>query len=655
MRLAARVAAVLVVLPVAPLGAQGGALRPPEALTADGVPPVPAIVAEQVRRYTEARPIAFAGWHPVRREMLVATRSGNTVQVHQVAQPGAAPVQLTRFDEPVTGASYAPTDGRYLVFAKDVGGNEFSQLYRQDLASGSVTLLTDGGRSQNGGVAWSRAGDRVAFGSTRRNGADRDLFVMDPADPATTRSLGEFAGGGWAVLDWSPDDRTLLVNETFSIDRSRLWAVDVATGARTALSEPRDGVVFRDAAFAPDGERVYLLAQTGGEFTGLHVGTIRSREWKALVPGLRWDVEAFALSRDGRWLAFTVNEAGVSRLYLFDTTTRQWGAVKGVPQGIITGLAWRPNAAELGFTLGSARSPGDAYSFEVSTGALTRWTQADLGGMVAEELAEPALVRWPSFDGLEITGFLYRPPARFTGKRPVVISIHGGPEGQSRPGFIGASNYYLNELGIAILYPNVRGSTGFGRTFLSLDNGMKREDSVKDIGALLDWIAAQPDLDAGRVLVTGGSYGGYMTLAVATTYDDRICCSVDVVGISNFNTFLQRTEAYRRDLRRVEYSDERDPAMAAFFERIAPLNNAARITKPLYVVQGGNDPRVPRSESDQMVARVRRNGSPVWYLVAADEGHGFRKKRNVDWQFWTTVAFVRTYLLGETLPAAALP
>jgi dipeptidyl aminopeptidase/acylaminoacyl peptidase len=314
---------------------------------------------------------------------------------------------------------------------------------------------------------------------------------------------------------------------------------------------------------------------------------------------------------------------------------------------VIGGLRWRGDGREVAFSVASARSPSDVYSVDAAGGALTRWTESELGGLVASELVEPTLVRWPSFDRREITGFYYRPPARFAGKRPVLINIHGGPEGQSRPGFQGRTNYFLNELGVAVIYPNVRGSTGYGKTFVKLDNGVRREDSVKDVGALLDWIARQPELDAARVMVTGGSYGGYMTLAVATTYNDRICCSLDVVGISNFTTFLENTESYRRDLRRVEYGDERDPRIRAFFERIAPLNNAGRISKPLFVVQGGNDPRVPRTEAEQMVARVKRNGSPVWYLMATDEGHGFRKKGNADFQFYATTQFVRKYLLRE--------
>jgi len=371
-----------------------------------------------------------------------------------------------------------------------------------------------------------------------------------------------------------------------------------------------------------------------------------------LTGDLAWDVEDFSIAPDGRLVAFVTNEAGISRLYLLDTRTRKYQPAAAVPVGLIGGLDWHRNGRDLGFSLSNARSPGEVFSVNVATGTLTRWASGELGGLTSETLVEPALITWESFDGLALTGFYYRAPNRFTGKRPVIINIHGGPEGQSRPGFLGNWNFYLNELGVAMIYPNVRGSTGYGKTFVKLDNGFKRMDTVKDIGALLDWIARQPELDPSRVLVTGGSYGGFMTLAVATTYNDRITCSVDVVGPSNFNTFLKNTEAYRRDLRRVEYGDERDPAMFQFQETIAPLNNAGKITKPLFVIQGGNDPRVPRTESEQMVARVTQNGSPVWYLLAKDEGHGFRKKGNVDFQFYATVMFARRYLLGEPLPGA---
>jgi dipeptidyl aminopeptidase/acylaminoacyl peptidase len=226
-----------------------------------------------------------------------------------------------------------------------------------------------------------------------------------------------------------------------------------------------------------------------------------------------------------------------------------------------------------------------------------------------------------------------------------MISIHGGPEAQSRVGFLGRNNYFLNELGVAIIQPNVRGSTGYGKTFVALDNVMKREDSVRDIGALLDWIAKQPNLDASRVLVTGGSYGGYMSLAVSTNYAERIAGAIDIVGISHFVTFLQTTESYRRDLRRVEYGDERDPKVREYLNAISPLTNASKIKKPLFVVQGKNDPRVPYTEAEQIVASARASKADVWYLRAENEGHGFARKENSDYLFYATIAFVEKTLL----------
>jgi dipeptidyl aminopeptidase/acylaminoacyl peptidase len=320
---------------------------------------------------------------------------------------------------------------------------------------------------------------------------------------------------------------------------------------------------------------------------------------------------------------------------------------EGIPAGVMMGLRWHRSGEEVGFTLVSARASADAYSYKVRENKLSRWTDSELGGLVASELAEPELVRWPSFDGREITGFLYRPPARFTGPRPVMIEIHGGPEGQSRPIFLARDNYLINELGVALLMPNVRGSVGYGKSFEKLDNGPLREDAVKDIGALLDHLATRPDVDSKRVMVIGGSYGGFMSLACATHFNDRLRCAVDEVGISHFGTFLKNTESYRRQLRRVEYGDETDPQMAAFFEKISPLNHAGQITKPLFVVQGGNDPRVPASEAAQMVAKVKANGTPVWYMLAKDEGHGFQKKTNRDFLFYALIQFVRQHLLGD--------
>jgi dipeptidyl aminopeptidase/acylaminoacyl peptidase len=621
-------------------------LAPPENLVPDGMPPVPRSLVDQVRPYTEYRSAGLADWHPSRREMLIATRFANTPQIHRVSMPLGARSQLTFFDEPVTFASYQPRTGAYFLFTKDVGGNEFGQIYRYDFATRRSVRLTRGDRSQNDGIRWSHAGDRIAYGSTRRNGADRDLYVMNPADSSSDRLVLQVQGGGWRAADWSPNDRRLVAVEQLSVNRARLWQVEVADGTRrelVPLGAP-DTVAYGDARFSADGGSLYVTTDQDSEFQRLARLDLATRRLTVLTPRVEHDVAAFEPSPDGRTIAFVVNQDGRFVLYLLDTASGRYRPVRGVPLGIIGGLRWHRTRNLLGFTLSTIRSPGDVYVLDPASQALTRWTESETGGLDTSTLPEPKLIRWTSFDGREITGFYYRPPAKFTGKRPVIVDIHGGPEGQALPGFQGRQTYFLADLGVALIEPNVRGSTGYGKSFTKLDNGMRRLDSVRDIGALLDWIAGQPDLDADRVMVTGGSYGGYMTLAVATMYDRRIRSSLDVVGISNFITFLTNTESYRRDLRRVEYGDERDPAMRAFFEKIAPVNQTDSITKPLFVVQGANDPRVPRTESEQMVKQVRDRGKSVWYLLAKDEGHGFRKKANVDYLFYSTVEFVRRTL-----------
>ncbi len=637
---------LILIIVMTSAAAQGQkAIVPGDNLVVDGVPPIAAEVANQVRKYTESRAASFADWHPTKREMLISTRFGNTPQLHEVRVPGGARRQLTFFEEPVQSATWEPGKGEYFVFSRDTGGNEFGQLYRFDVATGDVTLLTDGGRSQNGGIVWNRAKTQFVYATTRRNGADRDLWLMDPKTPEASRALVELSGGGWSALDWSPDDSTIVARQYLSINQSVLWMIDVAQGTMKELTDPKEQAAWAGAEYNTDGSSLYLTSDQGSEFQRLGRMDLKTRAITWLTSEISWDVDSFDVSPDGKHVVFVTNEAGVSRAFLLSTKTDKYEQIKGLPNGVVGGAVWHSNSNDVAFSVNSARSTSDVYSCSIAMGAVERWTESELGGLVPEQLVEPELVRWKSFDGLEISGFLYRAPAKFDGRRPVIINIHGGPEGQSRPVFQGRNNYFLNELGVSILYPNVRGSSGYGKTFVAMDNGFKREDSVKDIGSLLDWIATQPDLDADRIMVTGGSYGGFMTLACATRYNDRLRCSLDVVGISHFGTFLKNTESYRRDLRRVEYGDERDPKMSSFFEEISPLNNAGKIQKPLFVVQGGNDPRVPLSEAEQIVARVKQNGSPVWYLMAKDEGHGFRKKNNSDFQFFATIEFVRKFLL----------
>ena len=626
--------------------AQNSILVPADNLVTEGISPIPASLVEDVRRYTEFRAAGLSSWHPTRREMLIATRFGETNQIHLVKFPGGDRRQITFFPERAGGASYQPTTGDYFIFNRDVGGNEFFQLYRFDLKDGAVTLLTDG-KSRNTGGAWSNAGDRLIYSSTRRSGRDADQYIINPADPKTDRVLLQLDGGGWRVGDWSPDDKKALLFEFVSANESYLWIVDVASGEKT-LFTPKGGttkIAYGSAAFSKDGRGIYATTDKDSEFQRLAYIDLGTKQHTYLTDHIKWDVDDFALSEDGHTIAFVTNEDGVARLHLLDTKTRKEKLVPNLPVGVIGGLEWHKNSHDLGFTMNSVRSPADVYSLDTRTGKLDRWTESETGGLNTSEFSEAELVRWKSFDDRMISGFLFMPPARFSGPRPVIINIHGGPEGQARPSFLGRTNYYLNELGVAFIYPNVRGSSGYGKTFLQLDNGFLREDTYKDIGALLDWIKTQPRLDASRVLVTGGSYGGHMAFAVATRYDDRIRATLPIVGISNLVSFLERTESYRRDLRRVEYGDERDPKMREFMLRTAPLNNAKNITKPIFIVAGGNDPRVPVNEAEQMVKTVRQNGGPVWYLMAKDEGHGFVKKKNQDFQFYATVMFLREYLL----------
>jgi dipeptidyl aminopeptidase/acylaminoacyl peptidase len=621
-------------------------VAPPDSLVAENIPAIPASVAESVGRYTEFRAAQFRSWHPTRREMLIRTRFADTLQIHRVRMPLGARQQVTFFPDSVASATFQPTGGEYFVFNKDVGGNEFAQIFRYDLGSGDVTMLTDG-RSRNSPAEWSHTGDRIVYTSTRRNRKDADFYVMSPADAKSDKLLSESPTPGWQALDWSRDDSKILIANFVSANESSLFVMDAGSGARARLTpESKEKVAWGGGLFSKDVKGVYATTDQGAEFARLAYIDLATKQVTILTPDLKWDVEGMALSDDGKRLAYVTNEDGAAVLHLMDTATRRDLPLPKLPAGQITTLDWHKNNKDLAFTMTGARSPSDVYSIDVTSGKVERWTESETAGLNTATFVEPQLIRWTSFDGREISGFLYQPDAaKFPGKRPVIVNIHGGPEGQFRPGFLGATNYYLNVLGVAAVFPNVRGSSGYGKTFLTLDNGKLREDSVKDIGALLDWIKTQDGLDSDRIMITGGSYGGYMTLACSVHFADRIRCAIDVVGISNFVTFLQRTEPYRQDLRRVEYGDEREPEMREFLTKIAPLTNVSKIKRPMLIVQGANDPRVPKSEADQMVAALKGQGTPVWYLLGKDEGHGFAKKRNYEWQFYASVAFVRENLL----------
>lgn len=642
------------------------AVVPPNSnLVSQGIPPVPQSLADAIGRYNDFRGHAFADWHPTQREMLVSHRKAgaNTAQIFRVTSPLGDGEQLTDGVDPVTRATYEPRAGNYIVFERATGGNEVGQIYRLALnLPGAQPVLLTSPDERHAINTWLRKSgqlvysavpiDRTAQGGTRSK-ITTTLWLMDPAKPEGRRKLAELDGGGWSAGRPSPDERLISLTRYLSANESQIWLLDLASGVAKqvapAVGSQEAKATYAPAGWTPDGRALWMASDRSGEFrelmkldlSGPNPGRI-----DRVSSHIPWDVSGVTLTDDGTRLAAQFNVDGRDELHFFDAATgKEVPAPAALPSGNVGGAAYHHGRSELAFSISNAQGPSQIYALG-SDGKVQQWTRAAAApGMDTSGFSEQKIVRWKSFDGTTISGLLTAPPKKFAGKRPVLISIHGGPESQATVGFLGRNAYFVQELGMALIQPNVRGSSGYGKSFLAMDNGFKREDSVKDIGALLDWIATQPDLDASRVLVTGGSYGGYMTLAVSTNYADRIAGAIDVVGISHFVTFLNNTESYRRDLRRVEYGDERDPAMKAHLEKISPLTNVSKIKKPLFVVQGKNDPRVPYTEAEQIVAKVREGGTPVWYLRAENEGHGFQKKENQDYQFYATVLFMQQTVL----------
>jgi dipeptidyl aminopeptidase/acylaminoacyl peptidase len=630
-------------------------------LIMEDVPAIPAEIVTSLNRYQNVRSAAFRDWTADSQGIYVTTRFGDVRQIHRVDMPGGARRQITFYDEPIGGVQRQP-HGSKLTFTQDAGGSEFSQIFILDPIDGSTTMLTDG-ESRNGAVLWDRGGRRIAYQSTRRNGASNDVWLMAPDDQDSAKVVLESPDGTWwGPIEFSDSGSKVLVLNYVSIADSRVHLLDLDSESYELLAggEAGGGANF-PVGFAIDDDGYWLTTDRGGEFTQL--------AWQSTEPGSKieivtgdipWDIGSVAISHDRRRIAFTANENGLSRIYLMDAASREYRPVTDIPTGIASGLTFSPDDSRLALTLNTPKTPSDTFVIELGGGPLdygrlVRWTFSEVGGLDTDSFSAPELVEFPTFDEVDgaprqIPAWVYKPAGK--GPFPVVVSIHGGPEGQARPFFSSTYQMWLKNLGAAVVVPNVRGSAGYGKSYLALDNGFKREDSVRDIGALLDWIETQPDLDASRVAVFGGSYGGYMVLASSVLYSDRLKATVDIVGISNFVTFLENTQDYRRDLRRAEYGDERDPAMRAHLEKISPLNNVEKIDLPMLVVQGENDPRVPVTEAQQMVAALRKQGLTVWYMNALNEGHGYRKKENRDIYQQAVVLFLQQYLVGDEQEAA---
>ena len=619
-------------------------------LILEDIPVIPQRISDDISRYQNIRSGSFQNFNEDGTEMYISTRFGNVSQLHKVKKPGGARFQLTYFEEPIGSINRQP-DGEVIAFTMDAKGNENAQVFILNPKNGEYKMLTDG-ISRNGSPVWSEDGEKIAYRSNKRNGASNDVWITSVDDKNNSEMILESQDGtSWGAIDWSNDNKKILIQNYISVSNSKIYSIDVESKTRSLIIGSNDKKsVNIGLNFDNDDKGIFFITNEFSDYRNLAYKNIQTGQITLITNDIKWNVDSFVLSKDGSRAAFSINENGFSSLYLMETSSYKFNKVKNIPIGLVSGIEFNRQSTSLGLSINTYQSPSDAYTLELKKdpleyGDLVKWTESEIGGLDTTKFVKPKFFSYETFDGLNIPAFIYKKKSEKP--LPVIIYIHGGPESQSRPRFSSTFQQWIDKLGVAVITPNVRGSNGYGKNFLELDNGFKREDSVKDIGSLINWIEKQPDLDASKIAVYGGSYGGYMVLASAVFYSDKLKAAVDVVGISNFVTFLKNTKDYRRDLRRVEYGDERDPKMRDFLEKISPNNNVEKIKVPMFVIQGQNDPRVPVTEAEQIVDALRNSNKQVWYMNALNEGHGYRKKENRDIYQQAVILFLEKYLISS--------
>lgn len=626
--------------------AQDDFVKPSAELEMSGIPPIPKSLAGDVSRYTHIYGLPLAGWAPEKRELWVKGIFQVT-HISSISSPGEKPKTINHIFGRGIYDIYIQPQGHYLIYNQDKDGAEKFQMHLYHFQTGKTTLLSDN-NARDTEFVWSNNGEQVAYSSTA-GGKGVSLYLITPLKPESKRLLVRSDDNYLKAYAWSPDDKLVAYCEFMSMDAARLWVINVETGVKTLLSDQSSNEDYYSfPRFSKDGNGLFVKTNYRSDVNRIAYVNLATRRYEFLKTAEKWDVEEFQVSPDGKSMAFSVNEDGMSRLYLYDIATKRKKTVSGLPFGIVSGLTWNKTSTDCAFNFKSSKAPNDIYSVAVATGTVERWFQSYSNGMDLDQFPTPPtpeLVRWKSFDERTISGFMYRPSRQYPGKRPVIIDLHGGPSEQVRPGYIYADNYLVNDLGVVKIYPNYRGSRGYGKTFVNLDNGLRREGAIKDIGALLDWIKSRPDLDPEKVLVQGASYGGFMALAVAIQYTNRIRASIVEYGISEWISFINNPDVNFRDLWRAEYGDERDPKVHDYLIRLSPLYSIKQNNKPMFLIHGSKDTRVPIQQAEVILAAMKHTQVPIWHLFGKKEGHGFRKFDNWEIKTMAIILFIQEHLI----------
>jgi dipeptidyl aminopeptidase/acylaminoacyl peptidase len=628
---------------VMPMPVQGLPAQARGALIFDGVPPIDPNLGARIADYLVGRDASFAAWL-ADDSLLISTRFSDVPQVHRVIAPLGMREQLTWYADPITKVLTAPAgaaDG--FAFLKEHNADDRPQLYYYSFATHSARMLS-GGSAGHGSPLWSPDGQHLVFTGNDRAAAITDIYMSDVGGSSAPRLVVAGRDRPWFPLDWSADGQKLLLWQPGANEDSSLFIADVNTGSVLPAEAGGQHLGIRHARFSADGRGIYISSVDDSDFSELRYLDLVTHQARELTAAIPWDIVDFQVGVDGRYLAYVTNDSGRDRLTVLDNQLKLELSPAGLPEGRITGLHFDHTGHRLAFSAEGPQSPSDVYVYEAEHNQLARWTHSEPGAVDPQSFVPAQAVQYPTWDRGKagqrlIPAFVYRP--RTAGPHPVLIDIHDGPAGQFRPGFDAFIQFAVNQLGYVVIAPNIRGSTGYGKSFADLDNGPAREDALRDLGALLVWVGMQKDLDRTHVAVMGQSYGGFMALAMLATYNDRLSGGIIVNGYASLPSYLASGTPNELASRRAEFGDENDPQVRAQLNRLSPLNSLAQIRKPVLVFQGLQDTPAQVQQAGQIVAGIRARGGEAWYVTARNEGHALRHIANRDAWLATVAQFLK--------------